>query len=219
MRNRLFTAPSRFSYSSYFVGAEGGRRLRIATGEAVKIISLLQLNQWDKRDLAIVHGGQLAVVPDKGIKIPISDPESGILYDFEGYLVEIQAFEGLNGAPVFIRRPVRVRHARPTGDVDKRYMALYLLGMIQSPWSAPAIGDDMGGKRRHPPNLAIVMPAQRILDVLSMSRRLEEGRSGPGDKATRAPVSPPEVGENPRHREDFARLLERAIKKRPAIPK
>ena len=209
--------------TSFFVDTEGSRKINVAAGEYVKIIALCQLNQSDQRDLSIVHSGHLAVVPEKGVKIPAADVETGKLRGVEGFLVESQAAEGLNGSPVFIRRPVRVRHARPTGDVMRRYMAPYLLGMVQSPWAAPAdgttaTGPDIGDIRRIPPNLAIVVPAQRIMDVVSLSRQLEEGRTAPGERVVQVlntPVSPSAAGGNPRHREDFARLLDRAVKKRP----
>ena len=98
----------------------------------------------------------------------------------DGYLVEAQTLSGLSGAPVFIRRSIRLgMHASPDAAPDTpetinlvAYMEeVSLLGIWQAAWEAPAgevVAVDRGRQMTVPVGMGVVVPAARIVDILEL---------------------------------------------------
>ena len=85
---------------------------RVQCGDPICIVGLFHWHSGSGRNTPIVHSGNIALLPDPREKIPIKDRVAGQLQKVEAYLVEVQTFEGLSGAPVFQREMVAMRDTR-----------------------------------------------------------------------------------------------------------
>lgn len=197
---------------------------RIGIGDFAYVIGLFRLLQGTKRNLPVVHTGNIALMPGDD-PLPVWDKVERKLYEVEGYLVEAHSIDGLSGAPVFARRTFALDESRKSflgGEIG-------LLGMWQSSWGGEpskelAVGySDMGQPISVPLGLGIVVPADKIIETLELAdlkkereRRKELSRKLAAASTQSAPIAKsagddgePEAEE---HRERFSRLLDAAVK-------
>ena len=137
-------------------------------------------------------------------RVPVidwTDPDGQRTISVEGYLVELQSLRGLSGAPVFVRPEMNIRFGDAFGR-DKPILrdgdpnpaqflpsiaatrdAVRLLGLWQGAWEARP--DQVLGLEkkktadediRVPVGMGIVVPYQKILEVLDMPE-LKDQRS------------------------------------------
>ncbi len=196
----------------------------IGPGSLVHIVGLFRLMAGKQRNLAVVHTGHIALNPEDE-RIPVKERGTNTRHEVEGYLVEAQTLEGLSGSPVFVRRSIQ-RTDKDKGNKLNTwvYGAVFLLGVYQSAWDAEPgaiLAGDRGGneKMRVPVGMGVVVPAEKILEVLSMPK-LKDRRaaSEDQDRESRAATlddALPTKGDNPQHKEDFNSLLHAAARKRP----
>jgi len=124
----------------------------------------------------------VAALPDASERIPLMDA-SGHKIEAEAYLVEAQTLEGLSGSPVFTKEPlILVDLGKHHGEHAGAYGALVLLGLYVGSWDGypgEILATDKGlrsNKIRVPVGMGVVVPAQKILEVLRGDSRLNAYR-------------------------------------------
>jgi hypothetical protein len=196
----------------------------LSCGDPISIVGLFRLRQGHRRNMPIVHSGNLASLADKQEKIRIKD-SFGNGFDAEAYLVEAQTLEGLSGSPVFIHRWVRLPYAGPEGEALASIGSVNLLGVYQGAWDAEpgkVLAEDRGlsGNMRVPVGMGVVVPSEKLLELILMHPKLKKHRDEVIDREYDSDAAssdfasaPPSSDENPKHREDFTRLVGAAARK------
>jgi len=215
--------------------------VRVGPGDLTYTTGLFRLMSGERRNLAVVHSGAIALMP--GEKIPVKNWKDGEKTIFcDGYLVETHSLDGLSGSPVFVRPTMPFASTAPgmqlpsnapreflrkiTG-VGARFEPL-LLGLWQGSWDAPPdeiVAIQSGKGVRVSVGMGIVVPAERIIELLEQDE-MKKARTEAKNKAAANrsagldaafPVakasSLPTSDVNPNHREDFNSLLDAAVKK------
>jgi hypothetical protein len=163
----------------------------IGIGDLTYTVGLFRLMSGEKRNLPIVHSGNIAMLPGDE-KIPLKDwqnPRATIFV--EGYLIESQSLDGLSGSPVFVR-PTAVISTLPPGILpdlrgksDEDQAALFgmiprgdlrVLGLWQGAWDAPpddVLAIQSGRPVRVSVGVGMVVPAQRIIETLALPEIME----------------------------------------------
>jgi hypothetical protein len=147
----------------------------IGIGDLCDTVGLFRLLAGHKRNLPVVHTGNIALLPGDE-KVPVSDwdsAKSGNSRLIEAYLVESQSIQGLSGAPVFVRPTVGF-DLSPIGPKTRLSREqLYLLGVWQGAWDAKpgeALAADRGGRDiRVPVGIGVVTPAIKLIELMESS--------------------------------------------------
>jgi hypothetical protein len=138
----------------------------IGIGDRTYTIGLFIFMVGGKGNFPVVHSGSIAALAsDELIPVKAWD-ESGSRKMVVAHLVEQQSLGGLSGSPVFVRCSRTVDDNKAVA-LDNQ---LYLLGMWQGAWEAPP--DDVlalraGAQVRVPVGMGVVVPAGKIMEVLS----------------------------------------------------
>jgi hypothetical protein len=204
-------------------------RTQISCGDQIHIVGLFRLHYGKERNVPIVHTGHIAALPDPEEKAPIRDRITGKLGYAESYLVEAQTLEGLSGSPVFVQQTTKIGEGR-IGNSTVNIGALgrmTLLGIYQGAWDAEpgiilAADRNFRGNVRVPLGMGTVVPIERAIELIQGNEKLKKTREMLKEKKRAAQVaavtdsafSPPATDANPKHREDFERLLGKAAKPR-----
>jgi hypothetical protein len=170
--------------------------LNIGVGSATFTMGLFQLLSGEKRNLTIVHTGNIAMLP-RDEKIPVvdwTDPDGKRRLHVEGYLVESLSLRGLSGSPVFVHTEINVdlrnflmrREVQagiitasgkllPTEEpvIHVHRDAVKLLGLWQGAWEAPpdeVLAAQTGDDVRVPVGIGVVVPLDKIIEVLEMPK-------------------------------------------------
>jgi hypothetical protein len=157
----------------------------VGPGDVVYLIGLFYLHTGKRRNLPVVHTGRIALLPSDD-KIPISkDDGSGATDEVSAYLVEMHALAGASGSPVMIRPTLRHTVTDLRDDNDSLALAEgrdFLLGIWVAAW--PGKPDNIisgvagrGAMTWVPVGMGIVVPADRIIDILSMLELFTERRT------------------------------------------
>jgi hypothetical protein len=174
----------------------------------------------------IIHSGNIALLPDATEPIPVRDRHSGELLKMEAYLVEAQTLEGLSGAPVFQREMVSLAKHFPLHNGGPSIVATgsQLLGVYSAAWdgepsSAIATDRKFGPDKRVPIGVGIVVPAEKLLELIMDDPELKKKRVEVIAQKKRASAAVADSSlhasdANPNHREDFTSLLGAAAQKR-----
>jgi hypothetical protein len=141
----------------------------IGAGDLAYITGLFRVVTGHERFMPVVHTGHIAMLPAE--KVPVNGFPSGV----DAYLVEAQSIGGLSGSPVFVRRSVRVLPAKDevSGVPPLAYGAMWLLGLWQAGWQAPAssvFGPEGLKGAVIPAGMGVVVPASKILEVLNLPK-------------------------------------------------
>ena len=158
------------------VGASG-----FECGDFAYTIGLFRLLSGKKRNLPVVHSGNIALLPSDE-KIPVRDWENTQnTRHVEGYLVQSESIEGLSGAPTFARHHLEfvdmptaqgpVATFLPRKDIG-------LLGIWQGAWDArtdEVRTASIGRELRVPVGMGVVIPAYKLVEILELAP-LKEAR-------------------------------------------
>jgi hypothetical protein len=150
-------------------------------GDLAYIIGLFRLMYGRNRNLPVVHTGHIALVPGEE-RIPVEDRRTRRTILVYGYLIEAQALSGASGAPVFVRRTIKTM--MPQFDSHENPVKIWvtgtawLLGVWQASWdNLPGeilVADAKASENQKVPvGMGVVVPAQKILDVLDGSELIE----------------------------------------------
>jgi len=196
-------------------------------GDMISLIGLFRLHPGSSRNLAIVHSGNIAMLPDPNERIPLRDSLTGEIVQTESYLVEAQTLDGLSGSPAFVHETVALESFTRLSDgrYPGAFGAVKLLGLYSGSWDGEpgailAADRNLRGGMRVPIGIGIVVPAERIIELIMGDDKLKKHRKKIIDKhdAERAATTdsaipaPPADDANPKHREDFRALLNAAVK-------
>jgi hypothetical protein len=200
---------------------------RVRCGDPIAIVGLFRLHPGTERNTPVVHSGNIALLSDPKEKIEISNKVTGEKKLVEAYLVEAQTFEGLSGAPVFQSEMIKLKgYPDINGGGPMVLAGVQLLGVYQGAWDLEAsdlvVKDrQWKGNRRVPVGMGVVVPAERLLELVMndnelkkhrdrvITKRVERGATAVTDSG----LSPPANDANPNHREDFTRLVGAAARK------
>jgi hypothetical protein len=164
------------------IGQADGQNIGI--GDICYTIGLFHLLAGKKRNLPIVHTGNIALLPGDE-RIPVTD-----WYDstgkkrrnVEAYLIESQSLNGLSGSPVFARPTVSspFHMNQPYANLGTLIPSrnLYLIGVWQAAWEAPpdqiiAIDRGMKPDTRVPVGMGFVVPATKLIELLESGEAKE----------------------------------------------
>jgi hypothetical protein len=127
-------------YEAVYMMIDELRPERPQCGDVISIVGLFRLHAGSKRNVPIVHSGNLALLPDPHERIPIKDRTIGKMTEVEAYLVEAQTLEGLSGSPVFVHEVTRAQPmliaapVPPSWGLAKAFGEAMMLGMYQGAW-------------------------------------------------------------------------------------
>lgn len=135
---------------------------------AVGLFTALEKQTEVRRNLPVVHTGNIALSPWDG-RIPVqSKSEPGKIYNIEGYLVELTNLAGLSGSPVFVRPETWISEIGGRTDALIPRWSLYLLGVWQGSWeSSPALEYERPHLERVPMGMGIVIPVAKLMALLN----------------------------------------------------
>ncbi|MGO9698809.1 MAG: hypothetical protein ACLPX7_06050 [Xanthobacteraceae bacterium] len=209
---------------------------RVFCGEPVSLIGLFRLHPGKQRNISFVHTGNIAVLPDPAEPILIRDRVTEENIETTAYLIEAQTLDGLSGSPAFVHEMIDLpeitleMNEKGTRFHPKAFGAVRLLGLYIGSWDAEpgrvlAADRDLRGNTRVPVGVGIVVPADRIIELLVEHPLMKKQRrdyanalkggsfSTPASQDSAIP-DPPIGDANPKHREDFNSLLGEAVQKR-----
>lgn len=146
----------------------------IGPGDQVAIVGLYRLRPGTTRALPIVHTGHIAMMPEATEPIPIADPcYPGSELQHFPYLIEAHSLSGLSGAPVFVRRSLRINHDDPSAPNGEfmAYGSVWLLGLWHGAWdlSPDSILEkdrNLSPNLRVPVGIGIAIPAPLIIEAM-----------------------------------------------------
>lgn len=151
-----------------------GESRPIGIGDEVFLTGLFHFARGGRGNVPIARVGNLAMVPDERIYSGAYYQEIDRTYgDMDAYLIEARSIAGLSGSPVYIRGTVDVPNTEHDSmkATDAEY---YLLGIVHGHWDIREKDLDATVLRTTPKGvnvgIAIVTPAQKILEVLNHER-------------------------------------------------
>jgi hypothetical protein len=215
-------------YGSVVAASQTGhlKRRGAVLGQEIAIIGLFRHHRGLQRNEPIVRIGNIAAMPDERVW-------TSYCGFTEAYLIEANSIGGLSGSPVFVNLtdspPKTMNIANLTytefNQTSVDFGKYILLGLMHGHWDLPNITDsateDSGGRESINTGVGVVIPIQKIIETLyhpelvEMRKKLDDKeRHETGAKPDLDDESsPPATGENPKHREDFMRLVGAAARK------
>lgn len=206
---------------------------KVVCGDPVNIVGLFRLHFGSQRLVPFVHTGNVAVLADSNELIPVIDRLTREPVKMEAHLIEAQTLDGLSGSPVFIHETVGLE-GFDLGDglAPKAYGMVRLLGLYAGSWDGEpgtilAEDRDLRGNVRVPVGVGVVVPGDKILELIREHPEMKEAREMRVKAKLRAtaasqdsalgepkPVGASPTEANPKHREDFNSLLSAAAQTR-----
>lgn len=207
---------------------------RVLCGDPISLVGLFRLHAGSRRNVPIVHSGNVAALPDANEKIPLRDRATGKIVEVEGYLVEAQTLEGLSGSPAFIQQFQRIPGLKtPQGGGTLAYGDAKILGLYQGAWDGEpgailAADRNLAGGLRVPVGMGIIVPGERILELINDDPEFKATREDVRQERLRKNAASTDAGfsgsakkthdpatdANPNGLEDFMRLVDVAARKR-----
>jgi len=152
--------------------AEVIHRESIGIGDDVFFTGLFINHYGKNRSLPILRIGNIAMMPEEPLAAG-----GGTLMD--AFLVESRSIGGLSGSPVFVS--VAGPRRGTTGMLSTAVLTSqsYWLGLMHGHWDGPLSDADAVGEKEERVNMgiAIVIPADKILEVLNQERLVAERRA------------------------------------------
>lgn len=154
----------------------------VVCGDDVNLVGLFRLHAGSKRNVPIVHAGNIAALPDAQERVPLKDRTTNKVIECEVYLIEAQTLDGLSGSPVFVHEVVS--HQILTDDkgkTPKMYGGVSLLGIYTGAWDAqPGVileaDRNLKGGVRVPVGMGTVVPAPKLIELLRDHPTLKNDR-------------------------------------------
>lgn len=148
----------------------------IGAGDDVFFVGLFSEYAGQERNQPIIRFGNISLMPHEKVSVKF-DPGSDATTLIDAYLVEARSWGGHSGSPAFIYYPPD----RESGNLFIGRRPLALLGLVHGHYEIKQdvafIGDILGsGKVPINAGMALVVPAQRIIDTLMEQELAEERR-------------------------------------------
>ena len=143
-------------------------RERIGIGDETFLTGLFSWHIGKKRNVPVVRVGNIAAMPEEPIEAKWKDT----FVSMDAYIVECRSISGLSGSPVFVNLGVLRFPQVESPSADKPFSKFFLLGLMRGHWELPQPTTDdpiMSDSITPSVNvgMAIVVPAQKILEVLN----------------------------------------------------
>jgi hypothetical protein len=148
---------------------------QIGIGSDIFLVGLFRNHLGQKMNIPIMRVGNIAAMPEEPIR-------SGGK-EIQAFLIEARSIGGLSGSPVFVMTDMwQVEH--PGGWIVKRTGRHYLLGIMHGHFNLPTSGedsvvdaevesDDTTATERINTGIGIVIPAEKILEVINQPKLME----------------------------------------------
>ncbi len=192
-----------------FVDDEAIQRENIGLGDELLITGLFVNHSGTGQNLPIARMGNIAAMPEE----PVETREGRM----QAYLVEARSIGGLSGSPVF----VDTGHGRYNkyGAEIAFTRRFHLLGLMRGHWERERDLEDPEEAELVNKGIAIVVPSQKIRDMLEQPR-LQKERREDEEKAVSGglPTSDSANDESPEFErfEDLTRKLSHTPKPKPS---
>jgi hypothetical protein len=150
------------------------RQWGIGPGEMCYVVGLFRLMAGEKRNLPIVHMGNIAAMSGDEA-IPVQDwlaaESTSAIRRVNGYLVEVSNLKGLSGSPVLVRPDVVLgdHKVMEKHSVRAYTSSVFLLGVWQSSWDAKpdeVVAVEKGNPIRVPVGMGVVVPVAKLMEIL-----------------------------------------------------
>jgi len=149
-------------------------RRNVGEGDEVFFVGLFSQFPGRERNQPIVRFGNISLMPHE--KIPVRlEPGSDVMTPIDAYLIEARSWGGHSGSPALIYFPPD----RQAGSLTIGGQPPALLGLVHGHYEIEQdvafIGDILGsGKVPLNAGVAVVVPAQKIIDTLMQAELVEE---------------------------------------------
>lgn len=176
-----------------FVSDERVKTGNLGIGDEVFVAGLFRNAQGVSRNIPVIRTGNVAMIPNEKIFFPTEDRPDQWLY---ANLLESRSIGGLSGSPVFIRETLRLMVRRDeygrlssgetwrvNGEPEPTLWEgemqglgkIHFFGSMIGHWQ---VGVNLSGNQREAVNMGIapMVPAKKILEILSQARLLETMR-------------------------------------------
>jgi hypothetical protein len=181
----------RYLTVSMFLTADKIRRDNIGMGDEVDIIGLFTFASGTQRNMPILRTGTVAMMPLE--RIPCRGADQKTIQQSEVYLIEGRSIGGVSGSPAFVRQTIYGDQLVGGERGEKRFDLAglgnaLLLGLMQGHWDISAEDlNEIDPITRPGVNMgiAIVVPAQKILDILFRSELVDQRRKADRDELQR----------------------------------
>jgi uncharacterized protein YuzE len=193
-------------------------RHHFGIGDEVAILGLFRSHYGAERNVPIARVGNISMMSGE----PVKTFYCGYT---EAHLIEARSISGLSGSPVFISNPaMKIVDGKTQLSTGQWF---YLFGLVHGHFDVEdmnediVVDDDGEGKRGINTGIGVVIPAQKIIDVIFQPECAEMRRKAAEEYAKRGAATPDLAGDddaqatdaNPKHREDFNSLLRAAVRK------
>ena len=157
-----------------FLTAEVAAEIELGEGDNVFFVGLFSSHFGEKRSLPVVRFGNIALMPHEPLKVKIDPTPNALPKPIDAYLVEARSWGGQSGSPAFAYFPTTRRM-----DTNFTFGPIpLLLGIVQGHYniSQPVRLIGAPGEAHVDANagMAIVIPAQDILDTLNTKELVDE---------------------------------------------
>ncbi|MCH8323407.1 MAG: hypothetical protein IIB64_10115 [Proteobacteria bacterium] len=182
----------------------------IGPGDEVFLTGLFTSHFGKEINIPIIRIGNIAAMPEEKIETKMGA--------IDAYLVETRSIGGLSGSPVFVHL-TGVRK----GKLSLGTEPIFWLGLMHGHWDAKvhqdeALDADPFEEEKVNMGIAIVVPVSKILETLNQEdfREMIKKASEKYKKDTlpTADLVEERGDDNPKHKEDFNRLLGEAVPKK-----
>src|SRR6266508_3127203 len=206
-----------------FLPTEEFAKQSMGLGGQIAIVGLFRSHYGKNRNIPIVRVGNISALPGE----PVWTRYAGYL---SAYLIEARSIAGLSGSPVFALSDYATVLANNLRGGAVKQMAA-LVGLMHGNFDIPNLNEDVVADEDAPTRsvhtgIGVVIPVSKILETIRhpeltdmrkarVERLRKTGATADVSSDDNVVVSPPASDANPKHREDFKRLLDAAARKPP----
>jgi hypothetical protein len=198
------------------------------TGDEVFTVGLFEGHTGERLAQPVARFGHIALQPKQGEQISAEcDPLSEDLTPIDAFLVEIAAWQGQSGSPVFLRAHVDEHNRTLLRDDDEM---VRLIGIIQGFYPGEQTVESSKGETFKIPlnmGIGIVIPTEQLADMLENREELVKDRARQLKEKSKPKIRPSAASINRKQpeensgvtREGFEDALRRASRKTSSGPK
>lgn len=168
-------------------------RQRIGAGDDIFFVGLFSEYAGQERNQPIIRFGNISLMPYEKIAVTL-DPGSDATTLVDAYLAEARSWGGHSGSPAFIYYPPDREPSRIVVGGNPPALLGLVHGHYEIKQDVAFIGDILGsGKVPLNAGIAVVIPAQKIIDTLMQEELVAERNQILEEHRRRRPTPQPDV--------------------------